>query len=558
MIFFLFCLQLSEQHSIFLEPPSRPTIGKVKPQCGLRWNYQHNELWCGGMSVQHNVVNQGRCGICGDEYGGAHPHQAGGLYATGIIARSYHVGQTIDVAIDLVANHLGFFTFAICPHNDIHSSPSPQCFYDNQLKVFDPRLLTTSSYSAHHSSGLKRMKLQLPANMTCSQCILQYTYTSGNNWGSGPQSAEVSSLDCLDLEPKRGCGIQETFRGCADVCIGDFCPQDQDTCISADKIQMTDSVTSSSTSKTTSQTSTTRRTTTTTTKFTTMTSTGLSTISSTTAVGGLFSTCYQAGVKWEHFGLSEQQYCWDKCLYKPVAHCYSEALAQKICFCHHTNSWHWYPNGVPLSTQTISSTTRRTTTTTTTRRTTTETLTSTTTSRSTSTTTSTVELAFSNEVCLQTVAKPEYSNELTDWYCDSMCRNQPALVCTRDPVTLFMCTCNNKQVGASLTHDPVEDVSDDNKLCSVSWPRDQYASILSRWYCSQKCLNQYQSVCHEDLVSRIVCLCRHVRNSIGDDDDGHGVEIHVIERENITSFRPTKHGNDHRPVIVDVLERRIL
>ena len=65
-------------HSIFLEPPSRPTIGKVKPQCQLPWNYDHSALYCGGFTVQHNDVNLGRCGVCGDPFTGKQPHQAGG------------------------------------------------------------------------------------------------------------------------------------------------------------------------------------------------------------------------------------------------------------------------------------------------------------------------------------------------------------------------------------------------------------------------------------------------------------------------------------------------
>ena len=74
------CLSISHVsgHAIFLEPPSRPTIGKVKPQCGLEWNYEHSSLYCGGFAVQHNKVNKGRCGICGDAYTGSQPHQAGG------------------------------------------------------------------------------------------------------------------------------------------------------------------------------------------------------------------------------------------------------------------------------------------------------------------------------------------------------------------------------------------------------------------------------------------------------------------------------------------------
>ena len=58
--------------------------------------------------------------------------------------------------------------------------------------------------------------------------VMQTTYTAGNNWGSGPQSAEVASQDCVEGGAKLGCGPQETFRGCADICVGGFCPhQDQ-------------------------------------------------------------------------------------------------------------------------------------------------------------------------------------------------------------------------------------------------------------------------------------------------------------------------------------------
>ena len=96
------------------------------------------------------------------------------------------------------------------------------------------------------------MRVELPGNLSCSQCILQVirrimmmmmmmmmmimimvmvmqtTYTAGNNWGSGPQSAEVASLDCVEGGAKLGCGPQETFRGCADICVGELCPhQDQ-------------------------------------------------------------------------------------------------------------------------------------------------------------------------------------------------------------------------------------------------------------------------------------------------------------------------------------------
>merc|ERR1712130_26723 len=46
----------------------------------------------------------------------------------------------------------------------------------------------------------------LPADMTCSQCILQWTYTAGNDWGT-----------CENGTQAVGCGPQEQFRACADI-----------------------------------------------------------------------------------------------------------------------------------------------------------------------------------------------------------------------------------------------------------------------------------------------------------------------------------------------------
>ena len=74
--------------------------------------------------------------------------------------------------------------------------------------------------------------------MTCTQCIFQYTFTGGDLIGVGPQSHEVITADCLEDDfEKLGCGNQETFRGCADICIGDFCPQDPDTSAKGDTIK---------------------------------------------------------------------------------------------------------------------------------------------------------------------------------------------------------------------------------------------------------------------------------------------------------------------------------
>ena len=52
------------------------------------------------------------------------------------------------------------------------------------------------------------MKYRLPKGLKCTQCILQWIYTTGNNWGQ-----------CEDGTGALGCGPQEQFRGCSDIRI---------------------------------------------------------------------------------------------------------------------------------------------------------------------------------------------------------------------------------------------------------------------------------------------------------------------------------------------------
>ena len=37
------------------------------------------------------------------------------------------------------------------------------------------------------------VQIPLPSSLSCSQCILQYTYTASEHWGAGPQSASIST-----------------------------------------------------------------------------------------------------------------------------------------------------------------------------------------------------------------------------------------------------------------------------------------------------------------------------------------------------------------------------
>lgn len=60
----------------------------------------------------------GDCGICGDPVGGPLVNEKGGTYYTGIISQRYAEGQTIDVMIEITANHLGWFEFRLCTEEE--------------------------------------------------------------------------------------------------------------------------------------------------------------------------------------------------------------------------------------------------------------------------------------------------------------------------------------------------------------------------------------------------------------------------------------------------------
>ncbi|XP_041349372.1 uncharacterized protein LOC121368698 [Gigantopelta aegis] len=197
----LFVFQV-QGHGILLDPPGRSSLWReghdVIP------NYQDNELFCGGFQNQWEV-HGGKCGLCGDPWQGSRDHEAGGKYATDIIARTYETGETIQVKVDITANHLGWFEFRLCPHNDWTSNFTADCL--QLLELADPDRSGTR-YTIDDSTGIYNILLKLPETLTCSQCVLQWKYHTANSWGFEP-----NGTGCM------GCGAQEEFYGCADVAI---------------------------------------------------------------------------------------------------------------------------------------------------------------------------------------------------------------------------------------------------------------------------------------------------------------------------------------------------
>ncbi|KAL8579495.1 hypothetical protein ACOMHN_025448 [Nucella lapillus] len=197
-------------HGMMIDPPQRSSMwryGYSTPR-----NYDDNQLYCGGFSRQWNI-NGGKCGVCGDPYDDSQPraNEAGGMFATGVIVKTYRQGQAIDVSVKITANHMGYFVFKLCPNNNVKKVTTQECLDQHVLTVLGPdgEDMGTQFY-IDNKVDTKSVRLQLPSDVACSQCVLQWTYNTGNSWG------------CENVPTRRcciGCGHQENFVNCADIAI---------------------------------------------------------------------------------------------------------------------------------------------------------------------------------------------------------------------------------------------------------------------------------------------------------------------------------------------------
>ncbi|XP_035217514.1 uncharacterized protein DDB_G0283357-like [Stegodyphus dumicola] len=192
-------------HARLMSPPSRSSMWRLG--FPTRKNFNDNALYCGGMQVQWQR-NGGKCGICGDPYDMPHPrdNEAGGKYGRGIISRRYLSGQVMEATVEVTTNHRGYFEFKLCPNNNPKKEATQECLDKHILR--EAGGIGTRYYIGDRGRGDITVHLQLPKGLTCSQCVFQWTYVAGNNWGL-----------CENGQSALGCGPQETFRGCADIAI---------------------------------------------------------------------------------------------------------------------------------------------------------------------------------------------------------------------------------------------------------------------------------------------------------------------------------------------------
>ncbi|KAH3809985.1 putative protein TPRXL [Dreissena polymorpha] len=190
-------------------PPQRSSAWRFGYKVPI--NYNDNEQFCGGAGVQWNQ-NGGRCGVCGDNYANQvkENEDLTGKYVTGTITGSYVKGANITATVKLTANHKGWWEFRVCPLPNSRTKVTQECL--NQYLLTNHKGTTRYDLDANQITGTGEFKvgLNLPDDVSCENCVLQWIYNTGNSWGCD----STTGTCCV------GCGPgQENFWNCADIRI---------------------------------------------------------------------------------------------------------------------------------------------------------------------------------------------------------------------------------------------------------------------------------------------------------------------------------------------------
>ena len=92
----------------------------------------------------------------------------------------------MKVRIELTANHMGHFEFRLCPQNNPLVPASQTCLDRYLLQQINGE---GGEFYPGPGNRVFQVWLQLPANLTCTQCVFQWRYFAANNWGELSLSA---------------------------------------------------------------------------------------------------------------------------------------------------------------------------------------------------------------------------------------------------------------------------------------------------------------------------------------------------------------------------------
>lgn len=129
------------------------------------------------FQIQH-FLNGGKCGVCGDVYGAPQQNQPPGKFALGIIVRRYAMNSVVTMWFEITASHRGYLEFRLCPNNDVTKPVTQECLDKYLLR--DAHTKGTKFFFNHGTIGTFGAQVMLPVGLTCSQCVLQWRYRTGN------------------------------------------------------------------------------------------------------------------------------------------------------------------------------------------------------------------------------------------------------------------------------------------------------------------------------------------------------------------------------------------
>ena len=182
---------LVQSHGYLKDPPNRASrwrYGFPGPN-----EYTDNQLSCGGRNVQWSQ-HEGKCGACGDEYGISNPRfvYPGAFADDPPIVKTYTEGKLIEVTVKITANHKGYFTFRVAP---LVNPPITQTGLDKYMLELENG--NQEWTLGDTGTGDYTITLKLPTGLSCDHCVLQWWWTTGNNWmGNEPETF----VNCADIK----------------------------------------------------------------------------------------------------------------------------------------------------------------------------------------------------------------------------------------------------------------------------------------------------------------------------------------------------------------------
>nr|AIG55958.1 secreted protein [Achlya hypogyna] len=193
----------TEAHGRMVFPPHRGYIGRLPAFKDIPIDYSDNGLNAGGIGG----TSGGKHGVCGDAYSGVREHETGGIYGlfptlgAKAVGACFAPGATVDINVQITANHKGYFEFGLCKLNGKGDKETEECFQD----LLQPN--GEKQWQLPAGNDFFKMQYKLPAGVKCdgdSHCVLRWWYVGGNNPGVGING-------------------QEQFWNCADIYISDSC-----------------------------------------------------------------------------------------------------------------------------------------------------------------------------------------------------------------------------------------------------------------------------------------------------------------------------------------------